>query len=77
MEAVRTATAKIEERQREIVKSQAATEPTGIACGGWYFPLFIYQTLSYARGFDIIRWLSSSLWAWIFFIMIAIFPDRA
>ena len=36
---------------------------------GWYFPLFIYQTLSYARGFDRVRWLSSSLWGWIFFVM--------
>ncbi len=46
---------------------------------GWYFPLFIYQALSYARGFDVIRWLSSSLWAWIFFVMLAalILPVRS
>lgn len=46
---------------------------------GWYFPLFMYQTLSYARGFDVVRWLSSSLWAWIFFVMLAalILPVRS
>lgn len=46
---------------------------------GWYFPLFMYQTLSYARGFDVIRWLSSSLWAWIFVLMLAalILPVRS
>ena len=38
---------------------------------GWYFPLFIYQSLSYARGLDVIRWLSSSLSAWIFLVMLA------
>ena len=46
---------------------------------GWYFPLFIYQTLRYARGFDVIRWLCSSLGAWIFFVMMAalILPARS
>jgi hypothetical protein len=40
-----------------------------IVCG-WYFPLFIYQTLSYARGPDVFTWLSSSRWAWIFLVML-------
>jgi len=46
---------------------------------GWYFPLFIYQTLSYARGFDMIRGLYSSLWGWNFFMMMAalILPVRS
>ena len=46
---------------------------------GWYFPLFIYQTLSYARGFDVVRWVFSSFWAWIFFVMMAalILPVRS
>jgi hypothetical protein len=46
---------------------------------GWSFPLFIYQALSYARGFDVIRWLSSSLWAWIFVVMLLalILPVRS
>jgi hypothetical protein len=50
-----------------------------IVVWGWYFPLFIYQTLSYARGFDKVRWLSSSSWGWIFFAMMValILPVRS
>lgn len=50
-----------------------------IIVGGWYFPHFMQQTLSYARGFDILRWLSSSLWAWNFYLMIIalILPIRS
>jgi len=50
-----------------------------IIAWGWYFPLFIYQNLSYAKGFDMLRWLSSSFWAWVFFVMMTalILPIRS
>ena len=46
---------------------------------GWYFPLFIYQGLSYARGSDKMWYLIYSPWAWIFLVMLValILPVRS
>jgi hypothetical protein len=46
---------------------------------GWYFPLFMLQGLSYARGFDVIRWLYYSRSAWILAVMLIalILPVRS
>lgn len=37
---------------------------------GWYFPFFIYPTLSYVRGFDKVYFLIYSWASWVFLAML-------
>ena len=46
---------------------------------GWYFPFFIHQSLSYARGFEKMRFLLYTPWGWNLLVMLAalVLPIRS